>query len=814
MTPIWQSLFTNLALVSILVGVWDLQSDVTGRFSERMQSLLLGLTMSIGSIASMATAQPFVPGFIFDLRSPLIAAAGFFGGWPAAAVAAAGAVSYRLYLGGQGAVTGVVGIIIASSVGLAFHWIVRSREKTTGDIFKFGVAVAVGSLLNLLTIPSAIMAGVIARTWLPLSSLTFVGAVMIGILLNRQFRGRELANTNMIYRAMVRELPDSLNVKDSAGLFLAANPATAILMRAGSADDLIGKSDFDFYPHGLAERFRRDELAMIQTGAILRVDQPALFPDGTEGWLATLKVPLRDEAGSIVGIITYNRDITEQKRNAQLKNEFISTVSHELRTPLTSIRGSLGLIAAGVTGELPPKAANLVRIAHTNSERLVLLINDILDMEKIESGKMAFELRRLPIRPILEQAIAANANYLPDRDVKIVLVDDAPRAEANVDPDRLHQVFINLLSNAIKFSPVGETVTVELGRRDENWMRVSVIDRGAGIPEAFRKRIFGKFEQADASSTREKGGTGLGLSIAKSIVEKLGGTIGFETEDSGGTVFHVDLPEIHSKETTPAGTVDLLAPIDHRTRVLICEDEGDISAVIAALLDAEGFSSDVAPDIASAKALLQIRQYAALTLDIKLAGESGIKLFRDIRASPHNPEIPVIVISAVADETKRSLNGSAVGIVDWLEKPVDPERLHMALGKIATRRIDRRPRVLHVEDDEGVLEVMSEGLGPDVSITFARTLREGQYAISSHHFDLMILDIALPDGSGLDLLSDLPSETAVIVFSAADVDEKLGSRVKAIMTKTKASELDVAKLVKSLLPVTQSDSSSEVSAGK
>lgn len=491
-------------------------------------------------------------------------------------------------------------------------------------------------------------------------------------------------------------------------------------------------------------------------------------------------------------------EATERANRA--KSEFLSTVSHELRTPLTSIRGSLGLIAAGVTGQLPPKVSNLVKIAYTNSERLVRLINDILDMEKIESGKMIFVMRQMPIRTMVEQVIAANVDFMPDRGIRIVLVDDAPRAEANVDPDRLNQVFANLLSNAIKFSPVGGTVTVTLARRRGNFIRVSVADRGAGIPEPFRKRMFGKFEQSDASNTREKGGTGLGLSIAKSIVEKLGGTIGFETEDGKGTDFHVDLPEVAPAEIRAAGPAASPANSDRRDRVLICEDESDISAVIAALLDASGFASDVAPDIASAKTLLETRDYVALTLDIKLAGESGIKLFQDVRASPANADVPVIVISAVADETKRSLNGSALGITDWLEKPVDPERLHAALAKIVARKVDRRPRVLHVEDDDGVLEVMSEGLGSDVSITFARTVREARDAISNHRFDLMILDIALPDGSGLDLLSNLPVETAVIIFSAAEVDDRLGARVKAVMTKTKASELDVARLVKSFLP--------------
>jgi PAS domain S-box-containing protein len=694
---------------------------------------------------------------------------------------------------------GVISILIAAAMGMACHWIARPRGRTMIQIFGFGIAVGFAVFFGLLSLPSGFREDLLPRTAFPLTSLALVSGIMIGTLLHRQEKRRELLRANLIYRAMVRELPDPLNVKDVEGRFLAANPATATLMRADSPEDLIGKTDFDFYPRELAEAFRADEAAMLERGEIQRIDQQALFPDGSKGWLSTLKAPARNDAGEIIGIITYNRDISDQKRVAQLKNEFISTVSHELRTPLTSIRGSLGLIAAGVAGQLPAKAANLVKIAHVNSERLVLLINDILDMEKIESGKMAFEARPMAVRPLVEQAIAASANYMPERKVRRLLVDDAPRAAANVDPDRLHQVLANLLSNAIKFSPEGETVTIRLETIGGRSLRISVVDRGPGIPEAFRARIFGKFEQADSSNTRDRGGTGLGLSIAKAIVERLGGSIGFETGTGAGTAFHVDLP-LAASAARPAAGPDWAQAPDGRHRVLICEDDADVAGVIAALLDAAGFSSDVAPDIGSAKALIRRRDYVALTLDIRLAEESGIVLFRDIRSSPTSSGIPVIVISAVADEARKELNGSAIGIVDWLEKPVDPARLQAALAKIAARSDDRRPRILHVEDDESVLAVMSEGLGPEVSVTSARTLREAQGLISGETFDLVILDIGLPDGSGLDLLRDLPAETAVIVFSAAEMDQKLGTRVRAVMTKTRASELDVAEVIKSFLP--------------
>ncbi|MER9330536.1 ATP-binding protein [Mesorhizobium sp. M0488] len=804
MNEIWHSLLANLALVSILVVAWDLVADFTGRLSQRVQSLLLGLVMCAGAIISMATALS-VSGFVVDLRAAFVGAAAFFGGWPALFIATAGSIAYRLYLGGQGASVGIVSILITAVVGLAWHHIVAARSRTMFDIFGLGVSVALAGLITLLIIPPQVVAGFVQQSTLPSLVFRFLSTFIIGVLLDRQERRRDLAMSNMIYRAMVRELPDSLNVKDVNGRFIAANPATAELVRAASVEDLIGKTDFDFYPKDVAERFRQDETGALEAGQTLRIDQPALLPDGRQGWLYTLKAPFRDEAGKIAGVITYNRDITEQKQNAQLKNDFISTVSHELRTPLTSIRGSLGLIAAGVGGELSPKVANLVNIAHNNSERLVLLINDILDMEKIESGVIAFKIRQMPVRPVLEQAIAASSNYMAESRIRIVMVDDAPRAEANIDPDRLHQVMANLLSNAIKFSDAGGTVTVKLQRRDRDMLRISVIDQGAGIPEAFRSRIFGKFEQADASSTRKKGGTGLGLSIVKTIMEKLGGAASYETEEGKGTSFHVDLAEAPRQAEKPILVERRERKRDGRLRVLICEDEPDVAAVIAALLEAEGFSSDVAPDIDTAKALLRSRDYVALTLDIRLAGESGIDLFHDIRASPVNSDISVIVISAVADEARRSLNGSAVGIVDWLEKPVDSARLHAALAKIVGRRVEKA-QILHVEDDEGLLAVMSAGLGPGVSIASAKTLQDARRAVAKRRFDLVILDIALPDGSGLDLLADLPLETRVIVFSAAEMDEKLGDRVQAIMTKTRASEVDVAKLVRSMLIATRDGS--------
>jgi signal transduction histidine kinase len=234
--------------------------------------------------------------------------------------------------------------------------------------------------------------------------------------------------------------------------------------------------------------------------------------------------------------------LAERERVERLKAEFVSTVSHELRTPLTSIAGALELVHAGVTGTLPPQAKEMVRIAHQNSQRLIRLVNDILDIEKIESGRMSFDLAPLALAPLVERAVSETRAFGQSLGVRLGFETDAADAMALVDIDRFIQVMTNLLSNAAKFSPSGQAVSVTLARRDGG-LRVSVADRGPGIPEDFRGRIFEKFAQADGADNKQCAGTGLGLAIVKKIVGLLDGEVSFDSSAGKGTVFHVDLPE-------------------------------------------------------------------------------------------------------------------------------------------------------------------------------------------------------------------------------------------------------------------------------
>ena len=263
--------------------------------------------------------------------------------------------------------------------------------------------------------------------------------------------------------------------------------------------------------------------------------------DGSE-FPVEILLQLVREPGTRGLFIAIVRDITERKRIERMKSELVSTISHELRTPLTSIRGSLGLVASGVAGALPEKARELIDIAYKNSGRLAHLINDILDVEKIESGKMHYDIRPEVLMPLVEQAVEAIRGYGQERGVEFIVTTVLPHTRVKVDAHRLLQVLANLLSNAAKFSPRGGQVEIAVTRA-RNMVRVAVTDHGSGIPPEFRSRIFERFSQADASDTRAKSGSGLGLHISKDIVEKFGGYIGFESKAGTGSTFYFDLPE-------------------------------------------------------------------------------------------------------------------------------------------------------------------------------------------------------------------------------------------------------------------------------
>jgi PAS domain S-box-containing protein len=483
--------------------------------------------------------------------------------------------------------------------------------------------------------------------------------------------------------------------------------------------------------------------------------------------------------------VVFVRDITTRKRHERMKDEFVATVSHELRTPMTSIAGSLGLLAGGAAGPLPDPAKRLLAIAHSNSQRLVRLINDILDIEKIESGKVVFALQPVELKRLTEQAIEANKGFAESFGVVVRLDPASAEAVVRVDPDRMTQVIINLLSNAVKFSPRGEEVVVAVENNGTN-TRVTVRDHGPGVPEDYRTRIFEKFVQVDATDARQKGGTGLGLSIVKQIMLRLGGEAGLEPAPGGGSIFHVELPcwdHIELLETERLGRAG-------NALILLCEDDPDAAAVLAGRLRAAGFSTDIACTAEEAVKGAANCSYAAILVDLQLPDSDGISLIKNLRAQPRYHNTPIVVVSADPKRGRDDKRSSTLNVLDWLEKPVDTDRLLRVLNRPIVRDHYVRPRILHLDDDRDVLRLVAQALGSTAEVVSVESIDEARHVLDTHHFDLAVLDVGLADGFGLDLLPDLCGADGrpipVLVFSAQDSPE-VAARVLAVLSKSRAS---------------------------
>src|SRR5688572_31721690 len=279
--------------------------------------------------------------------------------------------------------------------------------------------------------------------------------------------------------------------------------------------------------------------------------------DGLELACEWTLTPLADEDNHVTSVVLQGRDITQQRAAERVRSEFTSTLSHELRTPLTSILGSLQLLQSGAVGSLDKEQNELVGVTERSGQRLLDLINEVLDIEKIESGRLALMPEPIALAALLEQSLRLNQGFADRFEVRLAVSGEVPPVTVRADRKRLMQVMTNLLSNAAKFSPPNGTVEVSARRAGGN-VRVEVGDRGPGIPEKFRSRIFARFAQADSADSRIKGGTGLGLAISKRLVELMQGRVGFEDRAGGGTSFFFELPVLSAQENEADGALRVL----------------------------------------------------------------------------------------------------------------------------------------------------------------------------------------------------------------------------------------------------------------
>ena len=495
--------------------------------------------------------------------------------------------------------------------------------------------------------------------------------------------------------------------------------------------------------------------------------------------------------------------LNEQSALDTLKDEFISTVSHELRTPLTSIRGSLGLLSSGVMGSLDPKAQNLLRIAVTNTDRLIRLINDILDLERMESGRAPLQLRRCSLH---ELALSAVDTMTPMADTASVHIELTTAGAADglffdADSDRILQVLTNLLSNAVKFSPVASTVRIQAeSTSDSILLRVS--DEGRGIPADKLDNIFDRFQQVEPSDARQKGGTGLGLAICRTIVQQHSGSIWAQRNLGPGTTFYVMLPR-----TARASDAILPAPAlpVGEGCILICDDDASIRTVVAENLSQQGYECLEAASGEQALTLATQHHVEAILLDLYMPGLSGWETLQKLRDNPATATIPVVVLSVLSPVLRRELAGDAQG---WVQKPFNEHLLFAELGRVL-RHDDAPAKVLLVEDDHDLASVVVASFEEaNVHVDHASTRQQAIRHCVAHRPDLLILDLTLPDGDGFSFVEWMRQQPGLdtlplVVYSGREISDKEMSQLRLgpteFLTKARVQPKEVEELVVSMV---------------
>ena len=509
--------------------------------------------------------------------------------------------------------------------------------------------------------------------------------------------------------------------------------------------------------------------------------------------------------------------LLKRKHLDTLKDEFISTVSHELRTPLTSIRGALGLLSAGVLGKVDDKALNLLRIASTNTDRLVRLINDILDLERMDSGRAPLHLRRCYLDEIVQQSADTMRAMAESSDIRINLVHD-PQIDSigfEGDPDRMQQVLVNLLSNAIKFSPRGSTIRV-VGGYDGDNLLLRIEDSGRGVPADKLETIFDRFQQVEASDARQKGGTGLGLAICRSILAQHGGAIWAERNDKydsecAGTTFILRIPRmIAASEVTPL-------PIDPQGAILVVDDDAGVRQIVAEQLRRHGYTVLETDRGEQAVHIAERQRVEAILLDLYMPGLTGWQTIERLKQNPATASIPIVVLSVLSPaantgETPQLLSNAQ----GWVQKPFNESLLLAELGRVLHSG-SGPGRILLVEDDEDLAHVVLSSFEVEkergrreksISIHHVSNAAEAKLSCESEPPDILILDLTLPDGSGFALVDWLRQQPKLrtlplVVYSGREVTtsemEQLRLGPTQFLTKARVQPQDVEELVLAMM---------------
>ncbi len=485
-----------------------------------------------------------------------------------------------------------------------------------------------------------------------------------------------------------------------------------------------------------------------------------------------------------LGSVSVFRDITAEVEADLTKTEFISTVSHELRTPMTSIKGYADLMLIGAAGAVNENQQRFLSVIKSNADRLSILVNDLLDISRIESGRVKLELRPLAVESLLEAAVASLRSKFEEKHLTVqVALPEGDVLRVQADRDRVIQILTNLVSNAYQYTPTGGGVTLSAHEAGE-FVQIDVADTGIGISPENQSKVFERFYRVDDPDVNESPGTGLGLAIVKSLVEMHEGHIWLQSEVGKGTTFSFTLRAV--KEAQPAiesprpltvipeasGEPEPAPEMNGEGRhVLVVEDDKDIAELIGRHLASHGYQVSIAGRAQEALEKARANQPGLITLDIYLPDADGFELLQQLKNDPATHDIPVVIVSVISDQQE----GLRLGAVDYLTKPIDPLRLLSSVNRV----LQGPGKVLVVDDDRDtrdLLQIALEQRGFSVILTSS-----GKRALTlarQEHPHLILLDLKLPGMDGYEVLRRLKSlpETAeipVVVITGSLTDEEL-----------------------------------------
>jgi two-component system sensor histidine kinase/response regulator len=633
-----------------------------------------------------------------------------------------------------------------------------------------------------------------------------------------------LKHERFLLRTLMDNLPDRIYFKDEKSRFL--RNSRAHLTRFGLTDpnDAIGKSDFDFFSDEHARQAYDDEQQLIRTGETVTKEEKETWPDGSVTWALSTKMPLRDESGRIIGTFGISHDITDRKRAEEVmreakeaaeeasraKSQFLASMSHELRTPLNSVIGFANILLKNRAGNLGPAELNFLDRILANGKHLLQLINEILDLSKIEARKV--EVHRAPVQlsDLVSDTVAQQESLVRDKPVKLRVEIPSQVQPIMADGDKLKQVIINLIGNALKFTDQGSvTVRVVTDSRTHMPVRIDVEDTGIGIPEDKQGLIFQAFQQAEAGTARKYGGTGLGLTISQALCQLMGYRIEVKSEVGKGSTFSVcvtsspeappKIPIVPTMKVLPAAITE--AEMKGKL-VLVIDDELDSRTLLSHMI--EEFGCQVISANSGEQGLRMAREFHPhlITVDLMMPHMDGWQVIRSLKSDPELRDIPVVVVSIVAGENE----GGIIGAVDVLQKPVIRDDLLATLRRSIPLN---KARILIVDDDADARQVLLEHLSDEAyECRQAKNGREALTAVDEFMPDLVLLDLMMPEMDGMTFLSQIRTEPRfqwlpVVVVTAKELTpeevELLRSTAHNVIKKGGVFETDLKRIMRRLL---------------